>query len=56
MTLKTKILTANTGSELQSAVNLFLADKTPANVLDIYWGPSTVGANIEQACFIVYQE
>lgn len=41
---------------MQTAANLFLADKDPANVLDIYWGTTTVGSNIEQACFIVYQE
>lgn len=56
MVVKTKIVMAAEGDALDDIVNVFLADKDPANVLDITWGMSMVGKTLEPACYIVYQE
>jgi hypothetical protein len=56
MTLKVKIVTGDDNADLETNVNAFLAGKDPANVLDVAWVTMRVGANMEQACSITYQE
>lgn len=56
MILKTHFVIADNVTDLETAVNAFLADKDPDNVLNIFFGPAPLGANTVFSCGITYKE